>query len=90
MGEVPAGGDNVHTLAHPEQTAVQPLHLPLTVQQAALLLDSEGGQGVKVVENGHIAVYRGGEDLLIGTNLPEEALHLKEAAAGILSASRIP
>ena len=61
---------------------MQTFHLGFAVQQQALLLDPEGCQRIVVVQNGHIAVHRGGEHVLVFPHFPEEALHLKEAAAG--------
>ena len=61
---------------------MEPFHLGFTVQQKALLLDAEGGEGIVVIEDGGVTVHRRGEDRFIGAHFVEKALHLIKTAAG--------
>ena len=53
-------------------------HLRLAVQQQALALDTEGGQGVVVVDYGHFAVYGAFQLGSVAADVPEKALDLVE------------
>ena len=60
---------------------VQLLHLVLAVQEDALALDAESGQGVVVVDDGHVAADGGVHGLGVPADVPEKALDLAELPA---------
>ena len=61
---------------------MQPLHCGFTIQKDALLLNAERCQSVVIVDDGHVAVYRCGKDVLIVLHSAEKVLDLIEAAPG--------
>src|SRR5699024_7783767 len=71
-----------HHLPRLEEYSVQPLHCGFTIQKDALLLNAERCQSIVIVDDGHVAVYRCGKDVLIVLHSAEKVLDLIEAAPG--------
>ena len=77
-GKVRLRRNHVHGDIPVVKGLVKFLHFPRAVQQEALALNAEGGQGVVIVDNGHIAVNGSLQGLCVLGDLPEEALDLIE------------